>query len=398
MMQQISHRFRPSVLLIAAVLLAATASGTLAADQPTTAAKLSHIAVERVPNGGIQPQVAVGMDGTVHLIYFKGKARAGDLFYCKRPPQAAHFSKPIRINSKANSAIAAGAVRGGHLALGKNDRVHVMWNAAYPVNGQGIYYTHINDAGDGFIPQKQLMHNSYGIDGGGAIVADAKGHVMVAWHGTAKSSENERRGQVWVVISKDSGETFGADFAATRADVGACGCCGMAGTVGPRDNTYLLYRSATDGVHRDMILLRGTENSVEPPPLTLSHWNLSACPMTTASFARAKKGVFGAWENKGQVYFAHFDLEGTDFDAHTPPGATHNRKHPAIAVNEAGQVLLAWTEGAGWNKGGSLAWQVFDAQGKPLPGAGAAGERKKAGAWNFPAVYALPDGSFTVVY
>jgi hypothetical protein len=28
-------------------------------------------------------------------------------------------------------------------------------------------------------------------------------------------------------------------------------------------------------------------------------------------------------------------------------------------------VLLVWTEGTGWQRGGSLAWQLFDANGQP---------------------------------
>ncbi|MBL6764105.1 MAG: hypothetical protein ISQ14_04050, partial [Verrucomicrobiae bacterium] len=41
------------------------------------------VSVQRVPEEGLQPRVAVGRDGTVHLIYFKGDARAGDVFYCR---------------------------------------------------------------------------------------------------------------------------------------------------------------------------------------------------------------------------------------------------------------------------------------------------------------------------
>jgi hypothetical protein len=29
-------------------------------------------------------------------------------------------------------------------------------------------------------------------------------------------------------------------------------------------------------------------------------------------------------------------------------------------------ILLAWTEGMGWNKGGKLAWQVDDADHQPI--------------------------------
>ena len=40
------------------------------------------------------------------------------------------------------------------------------------------------------------------------------------------------------------------------------------------------------------------------------------------------------------------------------------RRHPALAFNGR-DILFAWTEGMGWNKGGGLAWQIYDANGQP---------------------------------
>ena len=51
----------------------------------------------------------------------------------------------------------------------------------------------------------------------------------------------------------------------------------------------------------------------------------------------------------------------------TPDGDAGSRKHPVLAASRDGHVLLLWTEGTGWNKGGRLAWQRFDASGRPLP-------------------------------
>ena len=38
----------------------------------------------RVPNAGIQPQAIYGSDHTLHMIYYKGDPKAGDLFYVRR--------------------------------------------------------------------------------------------------------------------------------------------------------------------------------------------------------------------------------------------------------------------------------------------------------------------------
>src|SRR5437588_6051208 len=88
----------------------------------------SHVSVMRVPDGGIQPQVAVDAAGTAHLIYYKGKESGGDIFYVREKADEKEFSKPIQVNGRPGSAMAIGTIRGAQLAVGKNGRVHVIWN------------------------------------------------------------------------------------------------------------------------------------------------------------------------------------------------------------------------------------------------------------------------------
>src|SRR6266852_9150507 len=52
----------------------------------------SKVTVLTVPNDGIQPQVLTDAKGTLHLIYYKGDAGAGDLFYVRREAGQERFS------------------------------------------------------------------------------------------------------------------------------------------------------------------------------------------------------------------------------------------------------------------------------------------------------------------
>src|SRR5688500_16423638 len=88
----------------------------------------SNVLVIRTPEGGIQPQVTVDLAGTAHLVFYKGKDGAGDVFYATQKAKEKEFSKAIKVNSRPGSAIAAGTIRGAQLAVGKNNRVHVVWN------------------------------------------------------------------------------------------------------------------------------------------------------------------------------------------------------------------------------------------------------------------------------
>jgi hypothetical protein len=80
----------------------------------------------------------------------------------------------------------------------------------------------------------------------------------------------------------------------------------------------------------------------------------------------------------------------------TPVGTAAGQKHPVLALGPAGDALLAWTAGTGWNRGGDLYWQRFDARGNPSGGS----ERIANGipVWGFPAVAVRKSGSFLLTH
>src|SRR5262249_57733505 len=79
----------------------------------------------RTPAGGIQPQAVMDGKGNLHLLYFRGDPKAGNLMYVRKDAGKDDFSDPIKVNSQEGSAIAVGTIRGGHIPGGKNGRVHV---------------------------------------------------------------------------------------------------------------------------------------------------------------------------------------------------------------------------------------------------------------------------------
>jgi len=117
--------------------------------------------------------------------------------------------------------------------------------------------------------------------------------------------------------------------------------------------------------------------------------------MSTQAFAEGASGVFTAWETKGQIYMGRIDPDSGNVSSVTAaPGDDRTRKHPALAVGADGKVLVAWTEGTAWNKGGTGAWQVFGVDGQVI---GSAGHADGVPVWGLVAAYARTDG-FTIVY
>src|SRR5262249_19166813 len=157
-----------------------------------------------------------------------------------------------------------------------------------------------------------------------------------------------------------------------------------------------LYRSAKENVNRDTFLLTSTDKGASFRGEDIHPWKVPACSMSSYNFAEGKVGVLATWETKGQVYYAPIDPEtGKPLKTIAAPGETGDRKHSVVACNKQGQTILVWTEGMGWERGGSVAWQVFDKDGKPTAEKGRA---DGVAIWSLVAVFARPDGGFTVVY
>src|SRR5436190_20291759 len=142
----------------------------------------------RAPDGGIQPQAAVDSTGKVHLIYLKGDEKACDVLYVTSTDGGKTWSKPIPAASQPGSAVAVGTVRGAQLAIGKNNRPHVIWfgsKEALPTGPGGatpLLYSRLDETGKAFETQRNLITAATGLDGGGSIAADNAGNVYVAWH------------------------------------------------------------------------------------------------------------------------------------------------------------------------------------------------------------------------
>jgi hypothetical protein len=365
----------------------------LSSAAPARSPANADVTLLRVPEGGLQPQVVTDANGNVHMIYYTGDPTAGDIFYVRSLDGGVTLSKPLRVNSHPGSAIAAGNIRGAHIAVGKNALVHVAWMGSKlaepkgPKGQPGMMYTHLNAAGTAFEPERNIIQFAYGLDGGGTVAADRGGNVYVIWHAPEPDKEGEDNRRVWIARSSDNGKSFAREAPAWSEPTGVCGCCGLGALTDKEGNLYIQYRSAREVMNRDTYLLTSRDHGQNFSGAKLDSWSVGKCVMSTQALL---PGPITAWETKGQIFFG---LEnGKKLSA---PGNSDIRKHPALASNAQGDILLAWTEGMAWKKPGTVAWQIYGRDGSLK---GTAGSAPGVPAFSLVSAFARPDGGFTVVY
>lgn len=353
----------------------------------------SQVLVESLPESGMQPQVVVTATGTVHLVYLKGDPKACDIRHTTRRVAGGEWAAPVTVNSKPSSAIAAGTIRGAQIALGKDDSVQVIWNGSADARSgkmpqAPLLHARLLPGSKEFTPQQNLMGDTTALDGGASIAANDKGHVSVVWHAAPAGTTGEAERLVYVRYSADDGGTFSAPTPLNTTQPGVCACCSLRAHLASDDTLSVLYRTATTPNSRGMALI--TSKAGRATLRKLDDWKVAMCPMSSASFLPSMKSLRAAWENDGQIVTG---LMGGDVSLEVKTGP-RNAKHPVLAQNTKGQILVVSVIGSGWSKAGRLHWDLLDAEGRITD----TSDGDKLPVWSYAAAYVRPDGGFVVLH
>jgi hypothetical protein len=362
----------------------------------------------KLPAGAIQPEVQLSARGEIELLWFQGDPAAGDLFVASSRDGGATLEATRRVNGERSRALALGTVRGARLAVGRDDSLQVVWMGAAkaepraPAGATPLLHARAGDGREPFSSPRSVISAAVGLDGGFDVAADGRGAVAVVWHAPARHEEGEEARRVWVARSSDDGATFLPETAIDAPRHGACACCGMKaiftrGGPSAAARLWVLYRCALHGNERDMHALVAGGAGEPVRSIELSPWPVNTCVMSTAALANGPGDtVLVAYETQGQVFVRSSTAGGEPSRAVAPAGSPGDRKHPRLAVNAKGERLLCWMEGTGWERGGTLCWQLFDRGGAPVTDG--SGRIEGVPAWSFGEPLALKDDSFVLVH
>ena len=305
-----------------------------------------RVQVVRTPGNGSVPDAEIDQAGTVHVAYVVGQ----DAFYAKSTDAGKTFTTPLRINSEAGSVHPPNMFRGPDVALGKGGRVHVVWygngyQRKLPKEEWGVFYSYLDTAQTSFAPTRNLNRkpsDNY------SVAADDNGNVAVIWMAN----------KLYVNSSSNGGETF--EDAETVSVADPCECCASRAFFSMNGALYIDYREKANNM-RDMHLLTRAKGdaSFSKQKISVTPWQVNACPMAGTFLTGAKTGLIMTWETRGQIFYARIDPAA----GMSPPKeirVTAKGKWPVALPASDGAVLVSWKNGS------TLAWQLFDSADKPV--------------------------------
>jgi hypothetical protein len=329
----------------------------------------------------ISPEVAVGHDGAINLIWIdKGltanrpaakKHRPGEhshrsatnLYFSRSEDQGAIWSKPARVNG-TDGEVWGFAVSKPRIDVGPTGTIHIFYpaNDKSPKTGLDVVsarYTRSTDNGKTFSEPKVLnrpaekdlsdvlgeglaMSNSFGTMG---VAPD--GTVITAWQDVAGMIAGSSGANGAVAISRDDGKTFEAERIALPGNA-VCPCCQFTIAFGD-DITYMGYRKIyADG--RDSTVARwsnGGRKFEGEGRLDLARWDINGCPLKPTELAIDGNNVYAATYTAGEaipaLYFSRSTDGGQTFAGkrQVHPEAPYSDA-PEMTVDSNGAVRLVW--------------------------------------------------------
>ena len=412
--------------LAAAAIAACLAAGTAAAADVT--------AVSDAARRGQAPSVAVGADGSIHVIWLdKGPVgtpdRLGqkdspgghshqawsDVYYARSTDGGTTFSTPIRVNAE-DGEVWGFAVSKPNIGIGPKGTVHVF----YPANeisstiGKPVAVSHhvrSVDGGRSFSkpvrlngePAKDLAEV---VHGGlsqahvfGTMSVGLDGNVYAFWLDTRVMTAESPVSTIFMTASRDDGATWEVEREVFGA--GACPCCQLTSTVGSQGELYVGSRVVNKDNQRDPMVSVSTDGArtfSERVKVSGTPWVLDGCPLKPIAIAAQDSQLYAAVFN-GAVQPAGVLLSRSVDGGRSFEEAV--RLHPEATVSDAPTLAAAGKNVyAFWHAKADGDRRVY---GRTSTDGGAtlgaiAPVTTLAGTSSNPAAAALPDGRAVVAW
>jgi hypothetical protein len=344
----------------------------------------TSVAVSPADGRAIAPDVAVGPDGSVHLLWVdkapvelseEDKAlghthTAADQLWYRRADANGVLKPAVRVN-RTDGEVWGFGVSKPELDVDARGTIHVHFpgNAVNDDTKKGLLvarYARSTDGGATFEPARTLnspaQNDLSAIMHGGFAAAAAFGTLLVAgdevrafWIDTRDMTEESTAGGAWQAISRDGGKTFQTDTAAYTKDI--CPCCQLAAAES-QGRVLLTSRTTYDGGFRDSAIGAsplGKDDFNTRTRVGEGRWEIAGCPLKRTAIAAVGNTVYTATFTGGRdpagAYLSRSNDGGNTF---SPAELIHAgaavSDAPTLAIDRDGRLFVAWHAKTGGNR------------------------------------------------
>ncbi len=382
----------------------------------------------------ISPEIAVGPDGAINIVWLDKGLTANrpppkprkpgehshrsetDLYFSRSEDQGKTWSKPVRVND-SDGEVWGFSVSKPRIEVGPTGTIHVF----YPANdrseavGKDVVsarYRRSTDNGKTFsaaitmnrpvtedreeiLGEGLAMTNSFGTMG---VAPD--GTVITAWQNVATMKDSTGGADAVVAISTDDGRSFSKEIIAIPGNK-ICPCCQLTLAFAEDSSALMGLRYLFDD-GRDSQVARSADGGKSfqlSGRLDLDPWPIDGCPLKPTELAIDGDNVYAATYTGGEtppgIYFTVSNDGGKSFSGKQQ---VHQQAAvadaPALTVDVNGRVRLVWH--AKVDSGRRIFTATSADQGKTL--SAPVEVATPAGKSMFPATAVAADGSVYVTW
>ena len=320
-----------------------------------------------------EPSIAARGD-VVAVVWAATKNGATDVFSAVSADSGRTFAAPVRVNDTPGEANVSGeqAPRVQIVArAGEPSSIVVVWTAK---GGSGTRLLSSESADGGRTFSRAAVvpgSDAKGNRGWESTATDAQGRVVAAWLDHRELAEQAPMAHHDGQMHTGHGDTDGAaraqlsklyvarlgDRAAQAVVSGVCYCCKTALTAGVDGTIFAAWRHVYPGNVRDIAFTLSRDGGrTFLPPVRVSNddWVLDGCPENGPSIAVDAHGtVHIVWptlvkgsgaDDTALALFYSTTRDGRTFTARTRIPTHGTPRHPQVAVNASGRILVTWDE------------------------------------------------------
>lgn len=350
---------RPLFLPLLAVLL--VASGCASEDSPSWEPVTAQADSGQVPTTAVDPQ-----SGTVYVSWIARPQGNPNVYLTRRPSEVDSLRPPVQVNQRAGAAHAH-AQAPPQAAVGPSGTVYVAWVSSQAVDGRRfpattLHLSRSTDGGRTFSKAVPVHSDADGPPSGHSfhdLTVGPEGTLYVSWLDSRRRDRARRDGketnlpgtELRVARSTDRGRSFSERVVAR----GTCECCRTAVETDADGTVYVAWRHLFGENIRDVAVARSTDRGTsfsDPVRAHADEWEIEACPHSGPALALDDAGTLHlAWytgaEGRAGLHYARSTDGGRSFHAPTALETDVGVSQVGLAAGPSGSVWMGWDNAEG---------------------------------------------------